>query len=454
MATMTTKPRSSRPIFHSLGSNYSKDQQDLANKQARRLVRLWLNSLSRSVLGWPKPEQALPLVPDQDQQAWADVTSHFARQFDSQAFLFYKGRDAITFALEVMGVGQGDLVLTQAFSCHAIEAAILRVGAKPVYVDVAKDSLNLSPDTLNKAKIVCPEPDRLKAVLVQHTFGVPADIKEIKAWCRRHKLLLIEDLAQAYGAYDQDGKQLGSEADSIILSFGRDKIIDTVTGGACLFRDHRYHQTASQRYYQYQTKLPPTFYMLRDLIYPKLATSLRHNQDKFLGKLLFRFLKQLKLFTSPTESLTSRIKVLPPIFAPLIRQSLNELKNQLKHRRLLANYYYQALNKASWCEVLVDESQLEHASMLRFPIIVKDPNQLAARLKDTSQYFLTDRWYRQPVDVSTQQVKSLYQQGSCPRAEFLSQHIFNLPTHIQVNTHDVEILIKSLEEVLAAANQK
>src|SRR5258708_9097790 len=96
------------------------------------------------------------------------------------AFLFYKGRDAIEFALRVLEIGKEDVVLTQAFTCHAIEEAIVRAGTVPTFVDLAEGEMNPSVQTIQNAvkekKIDIP-----KALIIQHTLGVPANIKEVQA---------------------------------------------------------------------------------------------------------------------------------------------------------------------------------------------------------------------------------------------------------------------------------
>ena len=136
-----------KPIFNSLGSNY--DHQFV-----------WL---SLRQLFWPQKDQTQVL-----KQKLDDL-------FAADSYLFYKGRDAIEFALLSFGIGQGDQVLTQAFSCFAIEEAIVRTQAEAVFVDIDQD-LNLTVATLEKALIKATRP---KAVLVQNTLGSPAQIKKI-----------------------------------------------------------------------------------------------------------------------------------------------------------------------------------------------------------------------------------------------------------------------------------
>ena len=114
------------------------------------------------------------------------------------------GTDALHLALLAAGIGEGDEVITTPFTFIATAEAICYVGAKPVFVDILPDSFNIDPDAV--AAAVTP---KTRAVLPVHLFGQPADIAAIQAICDEHKLLLIEDCAQSFGAAI-DGKMTGS----------------------------------------------------------------------------------------------------------------------------------------------------------------------------------------------------------------------------------------------------
>src|SRR5690606_31002986 len=91
----------------------------------------------------------------------------------------------------------------------------------------------LNIETLEKALKQNP---KAKALIVQHTLGYPADIEAIASWCKKNKLVLIEDLAHSAFGQLEDGRLLGSFGDAIAFSFGRDKVIDSISGGAVCFK--------------------------------------------------------------------------------------------------------------------------------------------------------------------------------------------------------------------------
>jgi dTDP-4-amino-4,6-dideoxygalactose transaminase len=109
------------------------------------------------------------------------------------------GTDALHLALLSAGIKAGDEVITTAFTFIATAEAITYVGAKPIFVDIDKDTLNIDADEIKKAIT-----DKTKAIMPVHLFGLPADMEKIQTIATENNLKIIEDCAQSFGARYQN----------------------------------------------------------------------------------------------------------------------------------------------------------------------------------------------------------------------------------------------------------
>ena len=107
----------------------------------------------------------------------------------SEVFTFNSGRTALFAILKAFSIGPDDEVLLQAFTCVAVPNSIIWVGEKPIYIDI-DESLNIDPTDIERKITV-----HTKAIIVQHTFGIPAQMDAIIRIARKHHLILIEDCA-------------------------------------------------------------------------------------------------------------------------------------------------------------------------------------------------------------------------------------------------------------------
>lgn len=148
------------------------------------------------------------------------------------------GTTALHLALVVLGIKPGDEVLVSTFTNMATIFAILYVGAKPIAIDIERDTLNLDPHLLEQYVTL-----RTKAILVVHLFGHPVDIDPVMYIANKHHLFVIEDCAEAHGATDK-GRKVGSLGDAGCFSFYANKIITTGEGGMVTFREKSYADRA------------------------------------------------------------------------------------------------------------------------------------------------------------------------------------------------------------------
>lgn len=141
------------------------------------------------------------------------------------------GTAGLHLALIALGVGEGDEVILPSFAFVAVVNAVFQVRAIPVLVELDPATLNLDPAAVERA--ISP---RTRAVLVVHTFGVPAQLDALKDLAQRHHVALIEDASEAIGARFGGGL-VSSFGDLAVLGFYPNKQITTGEGGAVLAGD-------------------------------------------------------------------------------------------------------------------------------------------------------------------------------------------------------------------------
>jgi len=157
------------------------------------------------------------------------------------------GTAALHIALILSDVSSEDEVITQPLTFIATTNAIAYTGAQPVFVDVDKDTLGLSPEKLNhflKKNVVYKDGEsrnklsgkRIRACVPMHTFGHPCKIDEIKEICENYGIFLVEDAAESIGSLYKN-QHTGTFGNFGILSFNGNKIITTGGGGMILTND-------------------------------------------------------------------------------------------------------------------------------------------------------------------------------------------------------------------------
>ena len=138
------------------------------------------------------------------------------------------GTDALHLALRALDIGEGDEVISTAFTFVATSESIGIVGAKPVFVDIDPDTYNLDVSKLEAA--ITP---KTKAIIPVHLYGQPCDMDVIMDVAKRHNLFVIEDACQAIGA-EYKGKKVGTIGDVGCFSFYPTKNLGTMGDGGML----------------------------------------------------------------------------------------------------------------------------------------------------------------------------------------------------------------------------
>jgi perosamine synthetase len=184
------------------------------------------------------------------------------------------GTAALHIALQLSGVKRGDEVLSQALTFVATCNALSYVGAIPVFIDVDKDTLGLSPNALEhwlNANTYVRDGQaynkttgaRIAACVPMHTFGLPCRIAQVFQICARYGIPLVEDTAESLGSY-VEGRHTGTFGMVATLSFNGNKIITTGGGGMILTDDEALAKQA--KHVTTTAKIPHPYEFVHDEI--------------------------------------------------------------------------------------------------------------------------------------------------------------------------------------------
>ncbi|NPV78848.1 MAG: DegT/DnrJ/EryC1/StrS family aminotransferase [Firmicutes bacterium] len=163
-----------------------------------------------------------------------ELEEKFARYHDAKyGVTCVNGTAALEIALKAMGVGEGDEVITTAYTFIATASAAVLVGATPRFVDIDPDTYNIDPTKIEEA--ITP---KTKAIIPVHIGGCPANMDGVLEVARKHNLMVLEDAAQAVGA-EWKGQKVGSIGNMGTFSFQASKNLNSGEGGIIITNDKK-----------------------------------------------------------------------------------------------------------------------------------------------------------------------------------------------------------------------
>ncbi|HSX58241.1 MAG TPA: aminotransferase class I/II-fold pyridoxal phosphate-dependent enzyme [Candidatus Saccharimonadales bacterium] len=344
--------------------------------------------------------------------------------FGTEVFVLNSGRAAIYLALKALGISTGDQVLLQAYTCNAVPNPILWTGAIPVYVDIEEDTLNMSLEDLKKK--ITPES---KAIIVQHTFGNPAKVREILKIAEEHNLKVIEDCAHSLGG-KLDGKLLGTFGDLSIISFGREKVVSSLTGGALIVNDPSLKEVIEK---EFETlKVLPKNKILQEIgNYFSWRLFFRRINGRAWGGNFIRYLyqfDQINVVTSRKELSGLRPNWypsrLPDILAKIALLEFPKIDSYNEQREKVAKEYFEKVTNPD-IKLIGPHSGI----YLRVVGISPKAHKIFEENKKAKLNF--GNWYNSVIYPEGVHLARLgYKSGSCPVAEKTAVQSFNLPNFI------------------------
>lgn len=308
------------------------------------------------------------------------------------------GTNAIKLALQALGVGPGDEVITVANTAAPTVVAIDAMGATPVFVDVHPDSY-----LMDTAQVAAAVTDRTRCVLPVHLYGQCVDMEPLERLAAERGLLLLEDCAQAHGAR-RHGRVAGSVGDAAAFSFYPTKVLGAYgDGGATLVRDDEIARRMRRlRYYGMEER----YYVVE------------------------------------TPGHNAR---LDEVQAEILRRKLPRLDGYITARRAVAERYAEGLAGTG----LVLPSTVPGNDHVYYLYVVHHPmrDEILRALKDSGIELNVS--YPWPIHTMSGFAHLGRPEGSLPVTESLAGQIFSLPMYPSLPPRTQDRVIGALREVLA-----
>ena len=316
-----------------------------------------------------------------------------AKKYQGAPILTKNGRSALTMAL-ISYFEPGDKIIVNGFTCHAVYEAIKEAKMTPVFADISDKDLNFNVKTLEKLYENTSDTsatDAPRGIIVQNSLGNTTNMEALEKFAKKHDLTIIEDLAHSAGAKYPDGRECGTVGAATVLSFGKDKSINTITGGALILRDPVKYGVEAP------FKSPKLSEVLRARFYPLFCSVCRGLNYIHLGGVLMRFL----IFTHQVEkSADSKLDLTrrPPKF--VAKLAARQTKSLSSRKNPSFRDFY----------------------------LVKDREGLLLKLKKAG-YFFDSFWYEKPVSPVRYYKAVHFPEKDCPEAVRITGQIINFPTY-------------------------
>ena len=357
---------------------------------------------------------------------------------------FRRGRIAMCAILRALGIGSSDEVIIQAFTCVAVPCPVLATGAKPVYADIDLSTFNLDAASV-EARITA----RTKAIVVQHTFGIPADMDRILRIARARGIYLVEDCCHTV-ASSWDGARVGSLGDAAFSAYRWGKPLVLGIGGTAVMHAEeprkRLEQIArsSQVGGTFDTARIRMEYLAHGLLLrPSLFWLLRDGYRSFIRM-------GVAIPTFPRVELAGELSDMDkgmPVFhrKQLAKRIHSSFDQDVAFRRATAEKYAAALRGIGARICTIDRRA--DPVFLRYPFLAVEKQRILQEARKRRVEF--GDWFVSAVHphADSESGELGYRQGMCPNAELAGKQILTLPIYDKVGDRQVERAVELLNDV-------
>ena len=325
------------------------------------------------------------------------------------------GTAALHIAAIAAGIKEGDEVITTPITFAASANCALYCGARPVFADINPDTYNIDPASIRKCIT-----DKTKAVVAVDFTGQAVELDEIRAICKEHNLVLIEDAAHSIGTR-YNGQPIGSIADMTTFSFHPVKTVTAGEGGAVTTND--------------------------PVLYQKLLLAHAHGITRDRSQMVH-----------PTDDPWYNEQVnlgynyrMTEFQAALLMSQLKKLEAFSKRRKEIVKMYDEAFSKIP--EVKVQKEIPESDTTRHLYILQLDDRKLSCTRREFFDALHAENIYSQvhylPVYWHSHYENLGYPKGICPNAEHYYRQSMSLPLYYSLTDEDVKDVIHAVEKLVA-----
>lgn len=315
-----------------------------------------------------------------------ELKKYLGERYSGEAITCKNGRSGLALALRAF-FKRGEKVLVNGFTCYAVYEGIQAAGLIPVFVDISQEDLNFDYQALEKAA----KESQASGIIIQNSLGNPVDIGRIESLAKKYHLTIIEDLAHSAGVKYEDGREAGTVGAAVAFSFGKDKSVDTVNGGAVVFREETKQKVGMPHE---RARASDT---LRARFYPMLAGLCRGLTAIHLGGILMRLLVKIHWVEKSADN------------------HLDTTRQISRFEARLALEQFRGFREAG-------------ERPIREFVLVREREKVLEMLKKAGYYF-DSIWYKKPVAPERYYKKVHFNEAECPSSVYTAEHIINLPTY-------------------------
>lgn len=370
-------------------------------------------------------------------------------------FTFWKGRIALYALLRAIGVQPGDVVIIPGYTCFAVPLAVQVAGAEPLYADIDPRTFNIS---LPEIEAACDRRGqaRIKAIVIQHTYGIPAGAEAIIRWARARGIATIEDCAHVWGSryLDENGtwRTVGTLGDAAFFSSHWNKPVSTGLGGWAQTSDLNL-EDALRHFHSEECAAPPLGEALLVAVQVGVREAFSSPWAYWTARNAYRWLSARGVFvgsSTPDELLGVKprdadyAKRMSAFQEWLLKRRLSKT-SVVDHRRRLKAVYEAALESAGL--PILDLPSGVDPVLLCYPVRVREKQRVLERAQ--RRHIELGDWYRYPVDRpdGVDEKVFAYRTGTCAQGERAAREVVTLPLHKRVTDSGAREIVDFLKEV-------